>query len=312
MDKEKGITLIALVITVIVLLILSGVAIQSAINSDGLFGKTTSAKQITNQETEYEAITMAVYTAQLKGFGILTDENLNNELKLAFSDDVNVNKIGSNWYYKGYVISENGSVNQHSQRLPIEYQEVEYIETDGNCYIDTNVTCNNNSKIKAGFRTAATLPTDKSTCVFFAGSSSNSMGFAITSSMINGKYRVIRQGTYDSSGKLSTQTNYVVYFDKEKIYLDNNLIYTSTNTSFTLPYTMPLLAQYYGNNTTAVSYASNGTRLYFAQIWNNDTLIRDFIPCYRKSDEVIGLYDLIGNTFYTNSGSGTFNKGLNV
>ena len=97
MDKEKGITLIALVITVIILLILSGVAIQSAINSDGLFGKTTSAKQITNQETEFEAITMAVYIAQLKGYGILTEENLNIELKLAFSDDVNVNKIGSDW-----------------------------------------------------------------------------------------------------------------------------------------------------------------------------------------------------------------------
>ena len=42
-SKNKGITLIALVITIIVLLILAGVAINMAINSDGLFGKANEA-----------------------------------------------------------------------------------------------------------------------------------------------------------------------------------------------------------------------------------------------------------------------------
>lgn len=38
----------------------------------------------------------------------------------------------------------------------------------------------------------------------------------------------------------------------------------------------------------------------------------DFIPAYRKSDGVIGMYDIIRNAFYTNSGTGTFTKGADV
>ena len=41
-------------------------------------------------------------------------------------------------------------------------------------------------------------------------------------------------------------------------------------------------------------------------ISNNGIIKRDFIPCYRKSDNVAGLYDLVNNTFYTNQGTGNF------
>ena len=44
LKNQKGITLVSLVITVIVLLILAGVAITIAVNSDGIFGKTNQAK----------------------------------------------------------------------------------------------------------------------------------------------------------------------------------------------------------------------------------------------------------------------------
>ena len=36
------------------------------------------------------------------------------------------------------------------------------------------------------------------------------------------------------------------------------------------------------------------------------------IPCYRKSDDVIGMYDLISKTFKENELSGIFTKGDNV
>ena len=41
--NEKGITLIALVVTIIILLILAGVTISLAITNGGLFDKTRSA-----------------------------------------------------------------------------------------------------------------------------------------------------------------------------------------------------------------------------------------------------------------------------
>ncbi|MBR3423660.1 MAG: hypothetical protein IKG80_04140 [Clostridia bacterium] len=37
-----------------------------------------------------------------------------------------------------------------------------------------------------------------------------------------------------------------------------------------------------------------------------------YVPCYRKSDNEIGLYDLVTDDFLTNAGTGTFRKGGNV
>jgi hypothetical protein len=38
----------------------------------------------------------------------------------------------------------------------------------------------------------------------------------------------------------------------------------------------------------------------------------DLVPCYRKADGVIGMYDLVSGAFFTNAGSGSFTKGANV
>ena len=45
-------------------------------------------------------------------------------------------------------------------------------------------------------------------------------------------------------------------------------------------------------------------RLYDFKVYDNDTLVRNFIPCIRKSDNKPGLYDLANNEFYTNQGTG--------
>lgn len=53
--KEKGITLIALVVTIIVLLILAGVAISLTIGQNGIFGKAQDAVNTwRNAETNQE------------------------------------------------------------------------------------------------------------------------------------------------------------------------------------------------------------------------------------------------------------------
>ena len=47
MRKTKGITLIALVITIIVLLILAGVSLNLIAGTDGILGKASSAREKT-------------------------------------------------------------------------------------------------------------------------------------------------------------------------------------------------------------------------------------------------------------------------
>ena len=48
------------------------------------------------------------------------------------------------------------------------------------------------------------------------------------------------------------------------------------------------------------------SRIYYVKIWDNGTLIRDFVPAVRKSDNEIGMYDRVNDVFYTNDGTGTF------
>ena len=52
-------------------------------------------------------------------------------------------------------------------------------------------------------------------------------------------------------------------------------------------------------------------KIYYFKLIDKTTgeMVRNLIPCYRKSDDVIGLYDTVTGTFYTNDGTGTFGKG---
>lgn len=55
MKKTKGITLIALVITIVILLILAGISI-SALTNQGLFEKAKEAKQKSEDAQKVEAL----------------------------------------------------------------------------------------------------------------------------------------------------------------------------------------------------------------------------------------------------------------
>jgi hypothetical protein len=52
-------------------------------------------------------------------------------------------------------------------------------------------------------------------------------------------------------------------------------------------------------------------KIEYIKMWENGKLIKDFVPA-KYSDGRIGLYDLIGKTFYGNLGSGTFEAGPEV
>ena len=66
----------------------------------------------------------------------------------------------------------------------------------------------------------------------------------------------------------------------------------------------------YNRQGTAAVFSS--VKLYHAVISEGTGIKANYIPCYRKSDSVIGLYDVVGNSFYPNNGSGSFTKGNNV
>jgi hypothetical protein len=197
--------------------------------------------------------------------------------------------------------------NANDNRLPSEYQEVEYIESKGEQYINIDKPVNN---FEAEVATTST-ETQYIGCFISAtvqrcqiGVSTTRAVYGIGNDDYSGNY-----GGYDKS--IGTG------FHKYKI----------TNTKFTMDNVA--LANYYVTYPTAnsggVLFGRRDTRaittgltntgimkIKSAKFYNGDTLVFDFVPCYRKVDGVIGMYDLVSNTLYTNDGTGTFLKGENV
>ena len=121
-QKQKGITLIALVITIVVLIILAGVAINLTVGENGILTKAKQAKTDYNLAKEREELELEIANIQIE---IMSEENraatLNDlyaridknkyaiELKfdpVAATENVNttptysiINKIGSKYYF---------------------------------------------------------------------------------------------------------------------------------------------------------------------------------------------------------------------
>ena len=61
LNNQNGITLVALVITIIVMLILAGVSINAIVGDDGILAKATNAKLISEESARREALEMILF-----------------------------------------------------------------------------------------------------------------------------------------------------------------------------------------------------------------------------------------------------------
>ena len=87
LKTNKGITLIALVITIIVLLILAAVSIATLTGENGILSQATKAGDRTTQETEKEELKLSFNAAKSQKYekgdytGKITAKDLEDELK---------------------------------------------------------------------------------------------------------------------------------------------------------------------------------------------------------------------------------------
>ena len=193
-------------------------------------------------------------------------------------------------------------------RLPQGYQEVEYIESSGTQYIDTGYkptgenmrlvidymyTASPNGKSLFGAESSGTFP------ITFYSRSEKTAEFYIGSTYVVVSYN-IKTGTrykldcHANNGAFTANLNEAA---KSETY-SGSLLKTINLFLFT--------------NNGQQSTQLISARLYSCQIYDTEILIRDFVPCYRKVDGAVGLYDLVNNVFYTNAGSGVFAVGSNT
>ena len=136
MMKEKGITLIVLVITIIVLLILSGVSIAMITGENGIIKQTHYAKEETIKASEKEAIELNVINYEFNKskdylIGIsLYDKTVENSLIWDVIITKNPSKTyGTNWQY----ISKNTEIKDYGKtknEWVVNYETGEIVELD--------------------------------------------------------------------------------------------------------------------------------------------------------------------------------------
>ena len=190
------------------------------------------------------------------------------------------------------------------ESIPDEYQEVEYIQSSGNGH-------NTGQHIDTGY-----FPTDGD--VFRVNMTVMPLSVPNTEREYLAKYgnggTNIQIGHLSSGswnmGNTDTQFRYTQSSPSNavnnKTYIDGEITISGTSSI-----SLYLFAQNESPGNTNSVWDSS-IRLYACTIAVNGEVIRNYVPCYRKSDGVIGLYDTINKQFKINEGTGSFTKGSDV
>ena len=215
---------------------------------------------------------------------------------------------GGNYIFRNY-----------TQRfLPDDYQEVEYIETTGTQYIDTTLSvqdgykiicsasfANGSNKNLSGIQTGGGAKRAFGPWAASQTSSLFSLGIGVGGAVNTDKLYTIDQ-RYTFEANLDAINPYLKIDGVSAVFTAS----PGGALSSAIPNGNIFLFALNNNGTVATQFVGKvygNVKLYVGNI-----LKRDFIPCYRKSDNEIGLFDIVNQIFYTNTGTGIFIKGSNV
>jgi len=199
------------------------------------------------------------------------------------------------------------------QRLPDDYQEVEYIEGTGTQYIKTDYIPTSSTSLSLQFMATSTSTSYNWSQITGEKTSYHSSSSLQLAFCTGGNYPNILGLDYgEATDSIAVAIDRNVKAEV-KMTPDNWII----NNTTVVPHTYSLsgvglpLWIFDCNNNNRGEFPFTG-RLYSYKIYENTELVHTFMPCYRKSDNTIGLYDTIEGKFYTNAGTGVFLKGDDV
>lgn len=194
------------------------------------------------------------------------------------------------------------------------YTQVDYIETDGGQYIDTGVLASDYAGgITYGMsaNVSQVLSTDNHN--WFFGALSDGKRSGNLTYWGGGNFRlyaggsdVLLQHSIDIAGidiDIEVSANSNSPAEAAGAVNNNSMTRQNDGTATTMPEANIYLLRCNG--------ASSGSwfcgKLYsFTMNAADGSAIRNFVPVYRNTDNVIGLYDTVENKFYENAGSGSF------
>lgn len=182
--------------------------------------------------------------------------------------------------------------------LPSGYTRLDYIQSSGTQYIDTGFKPNQDTRVLIDIENLSSAQAS----FFGARASQNAASFtffSLTATTGRSDYGTSKQ----SMSFTNTVGRYTVDQNKN-VCTANDVTATGTANTFQLTNNLYLLAL---NQADEAAQKASG-KLYSAQVYDNGTLVRDFIPC-KNASGAIGLWDNVNSVFYANAGTGTFSTG---
>ena len=190
--------------------------------------------------------------------------------------------------------------------IPYDAQVV-YLESTGTQYIDTGFKPNQDTRIVATMQCVTSTNYGR---LFGCGKYST-----LNSVMIDYETGItgtlhIKYGNNSSWTTISSvhgdYETHTYDFNKNNFYLDSELVSSNTYGAFQSTSNLGIFTYINGNNVGQSTEFFIG-RLYSFQIYDNDVLIRDFIPV-RVGQEGC-LYDKVSGELFSNAGTGNFISG---
>ena len=187
------------------------------------------------------------------------------------------------------------------------YSKLNYIEATWTQYIKAWITPTTSTRFKTKFRIISKL-TEYDVLIWATSDSFNRRYYVWWRNSnwwyTNWVYLFTPTNNYDSTNVIFWR----VWVDYQLQYMWSTLSdWThSDNINYTTPPSKELYILAENQNNSWPAWYSN-SRLYYLQLYSWSTLVRDFVPAKRKSDNVVWLIDMLTKTFYTNSWTWTFN-----
>lgn len=203
--------------------------------------------------------------------------------------------------HKLRLIEENTQLNG----LPSGLKEVEYLESDGNQYIDTGIIGGSKSRI---YVCASSDNTSYNMALIGARDASTyNYSFVLwqraTTTNVRFDYSDSTNNSISVAGWDTTKPN-TMEKDAEKNYL-NGVQQTSNNTkTFNCNYSFYLFGLNTGGTGETAGTQFTG-KIYSCKIWDDGTLVRDFVPVITTDTNKPGMYDKVSGKLFTNKGTGT-------
>ena len=183
-----------------------------------------------------------------------------------------------------YIGSDNASLPAVS--LPDGYTQLAYVEANGAQYVNTGFQPDNNTRVVCD---VAFPVTDLGAWLFGARPGGGQYCFLSYQNEYRSDYA---NSTDDEKISFVPGGRFTVDKNKNVTYINGEVARTAAQATFSCQQNLYLFAC----NQSGVANGYGSLKLYSCKIYDNDILVRDYVPC-RSAQNEVGLYDLVNDAF---------------